>query len=53
MKDNNINENKEKLNFENLNEFHLDSFTDSYISGGFCIFSSIKILHTKYILRNI
>ena len=49
MKDNNINENNEKLNFENLNEFHLDSFTDSYISGGFCIFSSINnILYLIY-----
>ena len=41
MYDNIIDE-KNQLILEPLNDFQLDSFTDSYISDGFCIFSSIN-----------
>ena len=35
--------------FENLNNFHFDSYTDSYISDSFCIFVSINdILNLIY-----
>lgn len=49
----NINENKNIINLHSLNNFHLESYTDSYISDGFCIFTSINdILYLIYSNHN-
>ena len=49
----NINENKNIINLQRLNNFHLESYTDSYISDGFCIFTSINdILYLIYSNHN-
>ena len=49
----NINENKNIINLKSLNNFHLESYTDSYISDGFCIFTSINdILYLIYSNHN-
>jgi len=49
----NINDHKNIINLQVLNNFHLDSYTDSYISDGFCIFTSINdILYLIYSNNN-
>ena len=49
----NINENKNIINLHSLNNFHLESYTDSYINDGFCIFTSINdILYLIYSNHN-
>lgn len=49
----NINENKNIINLHSFNNFHLESYTDSYISDGFCIFTSINdILYLIYSNHN-